>query len=801
MSIEALVSELVENDIHLWLEDGKLKFRAPGSGLPDHLRRKIVEQRDDIVSLLRQQDPDREGDGLQPLGRGEPLPLSFEQERLWFLHQLYDELALFNMIHAFEWQGPVNVAALETAIRQVIERHEILRTRIEVIGGVPYQIPIDPPHWKLVVEDHAGVDRSRHQAICQGVFDQEQSTVFDLAGGEVMRTRLLRFDDRAVLVFSMDHIASDAWSQQILLSELSQFYWAAVENRPCTLSPLAVQYADYAVWQRNRLASGKLQASIDFWRSNLNDASFQTRLPADYPRPRKMTFHGNSVPYAPRPEIQHGIRTLCERHALTPSSVLLAAYALLVARYTQRDSVSFGIPTAGRERPEIQALIGFFVNAIVCRIDMPGSGSVAAYMQSVQQTLLNGLEHQQVPIECLAEIMNRGRASSDHLDMPMAFNFVDEGGEQGNGHGQASGALPVVPMSLGSAEVAAKHEVTLYLTSSTAGIGGWVEYNADLFKRESMERFLDHYDKLLEQMIRGSDQALRTISWYDDGDILLWLRAEHPQASRAFPLSPVQRDIYFSALVNPSTKRNNLGYAANIYQPIDTARWEAAVTHLVAGNDMLRMRLHRFKDNKIRDVYQWLSTETEVDYRFHDWSDGKGPGPEALDEFIATFTHRPFDLENGPLHRLMLIRLSNNHHVVAFAAHHVLFDGGAVLIHAKRLAEVYLNQDSADRARHGVDEFQAYVAASTATMDTREIIDFWREKLAGVKALPVPQLDAQIGLVTRTQQFERDLWQSVKRYCRSRGITPTIYCKGIYGLLIDYYFQAESDFLIWKSVV
>ena len=794
MNIETLVSELVENNIHLWLEEGKLKFRAPKEGLPDHIRRKIVERRDDIILLLNQQNLGKTADILRPVGRENPLPLSFEQERLWFLHQLYDELALFNMIYAFEWQGQVDVAALETAIRQIIRRHEILRSQIQVIDGVPFQVPMDQPRWCLSVEDHPGVDAVCQKTICQSAYNREQSTVFDLASGEVMRTRLLRFDDRTVLFFSMDHIVSDAWSQQILLSEFCRFYWAAVSNSICTLAPLPVQYADYAVWQRNRFASGELQASIDFWRNNLDETSFRTRLSTDYSRSAKKTFRGKFLPYAMKPDLLQGIRFLCKRHALTFSSVLLSAYALLVARYTRSESVSFGIPTAGREQPELHQLIGFFVNVIVCRIDVPESGSVLAFMQSVRQSLLKAWEHQHVPIECLAEIMNLGRGFSEHFDIPMAFNFVEKSNVAGNGH--AHDALPLVPLPFDSGEVASKHEVTLYLDFSSTEVGGGVEYNADLFSHETMECFLAHFDKILEYMIRGSEEALRSISWYDNADVLHWLRAEHPQASRAFPLSPVQRDIYFSALLDPSTKRNNLGYVGHIYSPIDVDRWQTAVTRLTADSDLLRMRLHRFKDSKIADVYQWLSPEVELDYRFYDWFQGDSSVREPFEEFIDAFIHRPFDLENGPLNRLALIRLSDDHYAVVFAAHHVLFDGGAVLVHAKRLVETYVNGDAVIPQPHGVDEYEAYVETSRATMDTREIIDFWREKLSSVEALPVSEPDAQAGLVSRMHQFDKDLWEAVKKYCRSCGITPAIYCKGIYGLLIDYYFQGQSDFLI-----
>jgi len=796
MSIEALAADLVEHNVHLWLEDGKLRFRAPKTGLPDHLRQRIVENRQAIVEFLGRRTAAQPGEGLAPVARDRPLPLSFEQERLWFLHQLYDELALFNMIHAFEWQGPVDAAALERAIGQVIERHEILRTRIEVIDGVPHQVPMERPHWQLRVDEHPGVDAARRAELCERAHAQEQSTVFDLAAGEVMRTRLLRFDDSAVLIFSMDHIASDAWSQQILVSELARFYRAAAGNGPCVLPPLRVQYADYAAWQRERLASGSLQASIDFWRETLDDASFQTRLPADHARPKRKTFRGAFVPYAPRPALQQRIKSLCERRSLTFSSVTLSAYALLVARYTQRASVSFGIPTAGRELLELQDLIGFFVNAVICRIDVPESGSATAFMQSVQQTLLKALEHQHVPIECLAEIMNRGRASADHLDMPMAFNFVEEAELPPAETGATGDGLPLVPLTLGSADVAAKHELTLYLSNSKAGVSGWLEYNADLFSRETVERFAMHYDRLLERMVDDAEQPLRLLSWYDDADVLQWLQAEQPQATRAFPLAPVQRDIYFSALLDPSTRRNNLGYSAQIYSPVDLARWQATVRRLVAGSDLLRMRLHRFKDGKIADVYQWLSAELEADSSFHDWSAPGAPGAAALGRFIETFMHRPFDLDGGPLHRLALIRLSPEHHVAVFAAHHVMFDGAAVIIHAQRLADLYVNGEAAVLHRRGADEFEAYVAASREAMDTREVVEFWRRRLASVEALPVPCPEPKAGLVTRSQFFDRELWNMVKRYCRSRGITPAIYCKGLYGLLIDYYFQGQSDFLI-----
>jgi amino acid adenylation domain-containing protein len=796
MSIETLASELIEHNVHLWLEDGKLKFRAPKTGLADHLRSRIVENRDAIVLFLSQQPAEKPGEGLKPVGRTWPLPLSFEQERLWFLHHLYDELALFNMVHAFEWLGHVDVAALEHAIGKVIERHEVLRTRIEVIDGVPFQVPMDQPRWKLRVEDHPGANAERRNAICKSAYEQEQSTMFDLAAGEIMRTLLLRFDDRAVLIFSMDHIASDAWSQQILISELSQLYRAALDGAECTLPHLRVQYADYAAWQRDRLASGKLQASIDFWRSTLDEASFQTRLPTDYLRPRTKTFRGASIPYVLRPELQQSVKMLCERHRLTFSSVTLSAYALLVARYTQRGSVSFGIPTAGRELLELHDLIGFFVNVVVCRIEMPTSGSVAAYMQSVQRTLLKALEHQNVPIERLAEIMNRGRAFAEHLDMPMAFNFVEEGDLPTYDGARGHAALPVVPLSLGSIEVPAKHEVTLYLSSSSNGVSGYIEYNTDLFSHETMERFLAHYDKVLDRMVCGSDKPVRPLSWYDDADVLHWLRTEHPQATRAFRLSPVQRDIYFGALSDPSTKRNNLGYCGHIYQAIDIDRWEAVVKRLVADSDLLRMRLHRFKDSRIADVYQWLSPEVEVEFKLHDWSDATLGCHTSLDEFVNSFISRPFNLDGGPLHRLALIRLSADHHVTVLAAHHVLFDGAAVMAHGKRLVEMYQNGERAVAFRGGADDFQSYVDMSLETMDTREVIDFWRAQLVSVGALAVPRPDPQVGLVTRTQILDKDVWDAVKRYCRSHGITPAIFCKGLYGLLIDYYFQCQTDFSI-----
>lgn len=792
MNLEQLLSELPQHGIHLWLEQGKLKFRAPATGLPEHFRAHIVAQRDAIVALLKQQAGAGDDDAPRALGREQPMPLSFGQERLWFLHQLFDEVALFNMVHAFEWQGEVDAAALDTAIGQVIERHEILRSRIVLVDGVPHQVPMAAAPSRLVVEDHRGSSADEYRAVCQAVYEAELASGFDVAAGVVLRTRLLRFDGRAVLFFSMDHIATDAWSQQILLAEVSELYRAACERRPSALAPLAVQYADYAAWQRERLASGKLQDSIDFWRASLNEASFQTRLPTERPRPRKKTFRGQAIAYTPGPGVAEGIRALGERHGLTPSTVMLAAYALLVARYTGRDTVSFGIPTAGREQPAVQSLIGFFVNAIVCRVDLPGAGSALAYLQSVQQSLLKALEHQHVPLECLADIMNRGRGGAEHLDVPMAFNFVDESGAQG----PADGMLPLVPLSLGSFHSAARHEVTLYLTASASGIGGWVEYNADLFPAEAMARFVEHYDQLLLRLVQRSELALRNISWYDQADILRWLQARHPQAMRAFPLSPVQRDIFFSALLDPATQRNNLGCTAHMHQPIDAARWQAALTELTASNDMLRLRLHRFKDSKIADVYQWLSADTAFDYEFHDWSDEPRRGGAALDAFRDSFIHRPFTLEDAPLHRVALIRLASDHHVFVLAAHHVLFDGGAVVLLAQRIAEAYLAQGEAELPRRGTEQFEAYAAEMAAGMDAPGTIDFWRGKLAGVEALPVPQRAAGTALVSATQRFDPDLWEGVKRYCRGQGITPAIYCKGVYGLLIDYYFQGQADFLI-----
>jgi amino acid adenylation domain-containing protein len=803
VSIEALVTELVDKNIHLWLEEGKLKFRAPKAGLPDLLRQKIVQHRAEIIDLLRQQQARKDG-GLVPVGRGQPLPLSLEQERLWFLHQLYDDLGLYNMAYAFEWRGPVQLAALDQAMRQVIERHEILRTRIEVVDGSPRQVPMAQPCWELAVESHPGVDAQRRKSICQAAYEKERGGAFDLACGEVMRTRLLRFDHDAVLIFAMDHIVSDAWSQNVLIAELYQFYLAAVNNAPLTLPPLPVQYADYAVWQRQRLSSGMLQPSIDFWRDNLDETVLQTRLPTDGPRPAVRSFRGASVAYECKADTLQRVKQLCERLSVTVSCVLLSTYALLVARQTWRSVVAFGVPTAGREQHELQGLIGFFVNAVICRIEVPDSGTVGAFIQSVQRTLLRALEHQQIPIEHLADILHKARGGSEHLDIPMAFNYVEED-ERATGNALSAddamaGVTPVVPFPLETGEVAAKHELTLALNASATGLRGSVEYNTDLFSADTIARFLEDFDRLLNRLASGGEQAIQFVSWYDDSDVLRWLRVEHPDASLAFPLSPAQRDIYFSEQLNPSTQRNNLGYASHILKPVDEKRWRDAVGSLVKSCDMLRVHLHRFKDSRVKDVYQWLSMCSRLDYSYYDWAqriDHKEP--QALNAFIEAFIHRSFDLQGGLLHRHALIKLADDHYISVLGVHHVLFDGVAVHLHAKRLADIYL-AESGDVRRYRLDDFQLNVSTCRATMDTPIIVEFWARHLTALEPLQVPALPAGAALLTQTQAFDKAVWGEVKRYCRRHVITPMIFCKGIYGLLIQYYFQAQTDFVITEFI-
>jgi amino acid adenylation domain-containing protein len=437
-----------------------------------------------------------------PAGRTGALPLSFAQERLWFIDRLEPGSATYNLPAALRLAGGLDEAALERALGEVVRRHEALRTVFAEADGSPVQVIAPFAGFALPVEDLSGLGEADREAAVGRRAGEEASRPFDLSAGPLFRAALLRLDaEEHVLLLSMHHIVSDGWSMGVLFRELSALYEAYREGRESPLPELPVQYADYAVWQREQLAGEVLDGQLAYWRERLAGAPELLELPADHPRPAVQTYRGASVPVELSPELLERLQALGRSEGATLYMTLLGAFQVLLGKYAGSEDVVVGSPIAGRTRGEVEDLIGFFVNTLVLRTDLSGDPSFREVLGRVREATLGGYAHQELPFEKLVAELQPERSLSHSPLFQVMFTLQDAGG--------GGGALPGLKMSgAGAAMEFAQFDLSLEVVATAQGLRGGLNYSTALFERGTAERMLGHLERVLEQVAADADVRL-----------------------------------------------------------------------------------------------------------------------------------------------------------------------------------------------------------------------------------------------------------------------------------------------------
>ncbi|HSF41682.1 MAG TPA: amino acid adenylation domain-containing protein, partial [Thermoanaerobaculia bacterium] len=435
-------------------------------------------------------------------------PLSFSQERLWFLERLTPGTGMYNLPGAALLRGPLDPTALARAFGEIVRRHETLRTRFEIRAGLPVQAVAPPVPWSLPLVDLSGLPESRREP--ERLAAEEAARPFDLRSGRLLRTTLLRLgpEEHALLV-TVHHIASDGWSQRLLFRELAAGYAGA------PLPELPVQYADYAAWQRERLSGETLERQLAFWRERLGDRPPPLDLPLDRPRPAIQTFRGAAVAAVLPRDLSERLQALSVAESASLFMVLLAGFELLLNRQSGQDDVVVGTPVAGRLRPEVEDLIGFFLNTLVLRTGLSGRPTFRELVRRVRETALSAFAHQDVPFERLLQEIQPERDLSRTPLFQVFFNMLN----LPLAEARLPSGLAIEPLGTGAGD--AKFDLTVYAAQGEEGIGFNLVYNADLFDEARMEELLRQYRALLAQAAERPDAPMDAISLVTPEAVLL----------------------------------------------------------------------------------------------------------------------------------------------------------------------------------------------------------------------------------------------------------------------------------------
>ena len=449
---------------------------------------------------------------IKPVSRDIDLPLSWSQARLWFLNQLENQSGNYNMPAALHMTGKLKIVALEQAIVEIVQRHEVLRTSFRLVNDTLVQV-IDPTATvTLTVVDLQGFEENEQSADIQRLVNLDAQKAFDVNSCPLLRLSLLQLgEDSHILVLTMHHIVSDGWSMGVFIHELSTLYQAFALGEVSPLPDLPIQYADFAVWQRQWLRGEVYEAKLNYWKQQLADVPPLLELPIDKPRPPVQTSQGSIWKFQIDPELTQKLKTLSQKSGTTLFMTLQAAFVSLLSRYSGQDDIPIGVPIANRNYQQIESLIGFFVNILVLRSNLKGNPSFSELLTQVRQVALEAYAHQDIPFEQVVEVCSPERNLSHSPLFQVMFAWQNAPMKKLELPG-----LHLTPLDIEN--VTAKFDLTLSMGETEQGLQGWWEYNSDLFEVDTIARMGLNFQTMLAAIVANPQQSIRELPLLTDSE-------------------------------------------------------------------------------------------------------------------------------------------------------------------------------------------------------------------------------------------------------------------------------------------
>ncbi|MBD1827451.1 non-ribosomal peptide synthetase [Microcoleus vaginatus GB1-A2] len=556
------LSYLRSLDINIFVEGEILRCNAPEGIITPELRAEISQKKAEIILFLKAANRTASftHTPIVPMGRDGNLPLSFAQQRLWFLDQLVPNNPFYNVPAALRLTGSLNFSALQQTFNEIVRRHEALRTTLAVVSGQPVQRIAAAFHLPINVVDLRNLPKESRQTEANRLTAEEAQRSFNLSNDLLLRVTLLQLDDAEyLLMLNMHHIVSDGWSIGVLIQELGALYTAFASEKPSPLPALSIQYADFAKWQREWLQGEVLETQLAYWRQQLNGISM-LNLPADRPRPAIQSYRGKRQFLQLPKQLSEALETLSQREGVTLFMTMLAAFKTLLYHYAQQEDIVVGSPIANRNRSEIEALIGFFVNSLVLRTDLSGNPTFRELLNRVKEVALGAYAHQDLPFEKLVEELHPDRALNQNPLFQVAFALQNAPGNRLE--------LPELTLSPQQLDVGtARFDLEFHLwerspnssgsnqspsnklwVDSSLGISGMVIYSADLFDEATITRLIGHFQTLLESIVTNPEQRIANLQYLSaqERDNLLVecnnTQADYPQDLCIHQLFEMQAD-------------------------------------------------------------------------------------------------------------------------------------------------------------------------------------------------------------------------------------------------------------------
>jgi len=506
--INELMKKLISLDIKLRVENGKLKYNAPPGVVNNNILDEIKEYRDELIEFISRKQYEK----IKPASANGNIPLSFAQQRLWFLDKLEEDSFAYNLPFPVKIKGSLNVEALKNSLLSVLERHSVLRTTFPEKDGAPHQKINTADNYKIPLITVPGNSEQEKMDYVKTEISEMIKKPYDLSAGPLYYMSLYKIDESLHILFMMfHHIVLDGWSIEILMREISESYNSAAAGRLISLPPLEIQYSDFSIWHNEWMKSSEAEKQLDYWKRELEDAPALLQMPLVNPRPAEQTLNGTTVLFEIDADRLEGLKSLAKMNNSSLFMVLFAGFSALLYRYSGQKDISIGTTIANRNRKEIEPLIGMFANTLVLRTDISGSPSFNELLSRVREKLLNAYDNQDIPFEKIVEEVRPERSLSHTPLFQILFELQEKGYQPGK-----TGKLEMTPLEMENKS--AKFDMNMILLANNGRLSGSLEYNTDLFDSGYINNLIEHYGNILKSVVENPGLSIDSIDYLSEDE-------------------------------------------------------------------------------------------------------------------------------------------------------------------------------------------------------------------------------------------------------------------------------------------
>ncbi|HVI45635.1 MAG TPA: amino acid adenylation domain-containing protein [Chitinophaga sp.] len=712
-------------------------------------------------------------------------PAAFAQRGIYLSYLLNKDSINYNMPSMFAVEGKTDIKKLEQALATIIDRHAILRTGFNVVDEVIVQHVAEKVSFELPVKEDSAPDINRYFT--------DFLRPFDLNHPPLLRAMFVKKNDTSgVLLLDIHHIVSDGISLEIFIRELI----AAYSDE--TLPALKIQFKDYTTWLEQYRHSTGFEAHRQYWLRTFADKQTALNIPVDYPRSNDQRHESGLLITPIDKSVATRLRKIINKEGSTLFLLSLAAYNVLLSKYTGKDNIVVGTPVAGRVHPDLDQLIGMFVNTIPIRCGVDMQQPFTELMEQLSNVFFTALDHQLYPMEELAEHLELVRDMNRNPLFETMFSYHNL-----NIAPLSSAGINFKALELEMYDVSVKFDLSASITESGDDLLFLVSYSKSLFKESTIAQMAQHYLTILDAVSQSPTVIPDTISisrpdairHRNQEELFRYLGISDTAYSAAYPLNTTQRDIYFTCIIDPKGRSlRPLGYH-EINEQLDPALWEEAVRQLTAQEDVM----HSVIIAKDAEVFQAVTKEVKVNFSFIDISQEMKDATD-IPAIVKKYCEEDQDITRD-FYKHYLFRINDHHYVTAVSVHHVFTDGTSFRLMIEKTDKIYhaLKTGKVSEEKHA--PYREDVFDHLEKFDTPAVENFWRKHLAEVQPLTYSgAIATHDRMVADALTIYGDDALLVQRYCETHGVKPHIFFKAVFTLLTRYYCAANHDFCIRENI-